>query len=431
MATPNAGAWTIRAVTSGTTLPTTEINTNLDLGCYVGFGLRFPWRTVETGRVLSTGTASIGATTINLSTALPSNLADNSTLSFDYGAGMSGPVVVQLNGARTAGATSIIVDPISAQIGSGARAGIYDDTILNNGYNLAVAKGRKFKPRSMGGQWTPSHVAGDGAFTYVETGGPQAGQTSYGPWIDSSGNPNVIFERAYRQFTRHKAEWANAKNLSIPDSVPMLDMTNYSMEYSEMYYGPFLQSFGGSSLSAGRMVTGHSRLVDINVEESWDAYGIPIGHGLSGQGPLNTTVAPGVAQHIPDTYGDDFLGAYVQANGWGYITGSTSVGEWGSTVEASFDANVWPIPVRRAVQDISPPQPRQLGQWDEMIDDALAIGCTYTETYTYQGFNDVPGMNASTAVHNEMIAALNRFNATVLAGASSSMKVMLFDDEYA
>ena len=59
MATPNAGAWCIRAVTSGTTVPTTEVNTNLDFGCYVGFGLRFPWETVETGWINVTSAPNV------------------------------------------------------------------------------------------------------------------------------------------------------------------------------------------------------------------------------------------------------------------------------------------------------------------------------------------------------------------------------------
>ena len=58
-------------------------------------------------------------------------------------------------------------EAMAAAIGAGARAGIYSPTILNNGYNLAVAKGLKFKPRFMAGQWTPTHVEGDSS--WIET----------------------------------------------------------------------------------------------------------------------------------------------------------------------------------------------------------------------------------------------------------------------
>ena len=414
MAANNAGVWGIRSLDGQTTPASaastlvgfqTQANTALAATGVVGYGLRFQWQALEFGRVRTTGTVSSGASIPIAATGV--TIPNGTVLSFDFGAGMSGssPVVVTLSAQSNPTDTSLAVVNVPASIGSGSRAGIYNDGILNTAYGWTQTAGKKFKPRVMGGRWVPANVAADGSTTYVETAGAQVGNTAHQPYIDAGGSPNLVFEKAYTQLIRHLRDWALTKTAG---TVAMIDSTNYSMQYSEMYYGPYLQAlFGGGTGAKNRMVDAHIRLVDIAVA---NAGGIPVSFGLSGQGPLDDIIAPGVAAHCA-ALGPYSALVYPQANGWGYSTAG-NVGEWGTTVstEASFDANVWSKTTRRAVQDISPPTARQLGNWIAMFDDIDALPlqkATYAEIYTFQfGASSVPSFNASTAVLNEMLAEI-------------------------
>ena len=244
----------------------------------------------------------------------------------------------------------------------------FDPAILDSGYSIAAAAGKRFKPRVIFGHYTPAWV-GSPTFSDSEGTGPM-------PFV-AGGGANVAFENFYRLSTRSLVGWAAAKNAVVPGSVAEIDEGWYSLNYSELYFGPGVQSAYGGSTSANtqNFLNAHKRLIDIALSEA--AGKIPVGFGLSGHGPIGS-ISAGLATYMA-TKPVGLI--YMQANGW------DQTGEWGGPLESSLDASVWPNAVRRGLQDISPNAARTPSDWDAMFANATNLphgGATYLEIYVYQ-----------------------------------------------
>jgi hypothetical protein len=263
--------------------------------------------------------------------------------------------------------------------------GVFDSTILDQGLAIAGAKGKKFKPRVIWGKYTPTWASGP-KFTDANGSAPI-------PFL-SNGSPNTTFESAYQFLIQSEVAWASSR----PD-VMMLDCGWYSLNYSELYFGPGVQqAYGASSaVNEGRFIAAHQRLIDIAFAATGG--GVPVGFGLSGHGPIGN-IAPALAAHMEDK-GPDSERIFMQANGWG------PNGEWGGALESSLDASVWPKDVKRAVQDISPQACRSASNWQTMFGSAHSLGTTYIELYTYQWA--LGSMNCNQAAFDAMKAQIALF----------------------
>ncbi len=287
--------------------------------------------------------------------------------------------ILQVNGVPTGGTLTQIRGALANQgvVGLGLRipanllfpsANTFDASILNSGYSTATAAGKRFKPRIIYGKYTPAWV-GSPKFTDANGSGPM-------PFL-AGGAPNTAFENFYRFANQSIVTWALAKNTTIPGSVAEIDSGWYSLNYSELYYGPGVQSAYGasSSTTATWTLNAHKRLVDIALAAA--AGRIGVGFGLSGHGPIGS-ISSGLATHMA-TIPSGLV--FMQANGW------DQSGEWGGALESSLDGSVWSKVVRRGLQDISPSAARTPANWDTMFNAAtnLAGGrATYLEIYAYQ-----------------------------------------------
>ena len=402
-------------------------------GCWVGFGLRIGWDAVETGRILTTSTTLVGGTTIACQPSHPL-LPIGTELSFEFGTGMGSNVVSATVAVQAAAnSSSITVSPVSGQIGTGARSGVYDDSVLNAAYADIQPLGYKFSVRIMNGKYTPTTLITDGSPIHAVSGGVAtvAGFPNGGVYhepYDAAGVPNALVINAAGQLFRHLFAWADGKNSAHPESVPVIWAgTLPGMNYAELWYGEagqggdYLSALHGSSnaTNKARMVTANNALQDRIVTVSNGRY--PSGFGLSGLGTLWDVIAPGIASHSVSSYGafNDIF--YVNANGW------APGGEWGSTQEATFDANVWSLDVNRGVQDISPTAPRTAADWIAMFGThALLLpnkNAIWTEVYAYQVRNasgtgtGISGMQANQAAWDEMVNQATLFNAAVSSNA--------------
>jgi len=265
-------------------------------------------------------------------------------------------------------------------------SGTFDTTILDRGLAIARAHGKLFKPRVIWGRYTPSWATGP---TFSDGTG-----TAPLPFR-SDGSANTTFESAYRFFMEREVAWASAHA-----DVRMLDCGWYSLKYSELYFGPGVQSAYGASAATNetRFIAAHERLIDIALTAA-SGSGIPVGFGLSGHGPIGD-IAPALAQHMEDR-DPTRTSIFMQANGWG------PGGEWGGPLESTLDAGVWPKHVDRAVQDISPSSCRTAANWQGMFASARTLQTTYVEIYTYQW--QLGAMNCDQRALDEMRAQIGAY----------------------
>jgi hypothetical protein len=224
-------------------------------------------------------------------------------------------------------------------------SGQFNAAPLTEALNKAASLGKKMKPRTIWGQYTPSfaidRVGSDGA--------PIAGPK---------------FFAAYRELAEHMATWAADK-----PSVPMVDQGWTSLNYSELYWGPSVRAL----ISESQFIADHKKLMDISLEV-FGPLGIPVGFGLSGHGPI-VNIVKGLSEHALGKQG-----LYVQANGF------APGGEWGGQLEPELDALVWTKPLQFGLQDIHPANggARTTAQIDNMFNRAEALGVTYVENYPEQ-----------------------------------------------
>lgn len=301
--------------------------------------------------------------------------------------------ILQVNAVPSGGTLSQIKGAIANQgvVGLGLRIpanllfptqNTFDPSILNSGYSTATAVGKLFKPRIIYGQYTPSWV-GSPMFSDANGSGPM-------PFL-AGGAPNTAFESFYRFANQSVVNWALDKNATKPGSVAEIDDGWYSLNYSELYYGPGVQGAYGSSTSSTTQwaLAAHVRLVDIALAAAGGQIGI--GFGLSGHGPIGA-ISAGLAAHMA-TVPSGLV--FMQANGW------DQTGEWGGPLESTLDASVWSKVVLRGLQDISPTAARTPANWDTMFAAATNLpggSATYLEIYVYQfasgQFNTATGLTS-------------------------------------
>ena len=404
---PATGTWSIVQIETLGELTTAEslLETALDIYGVAGIGPRVIATLIEKGRLKVSTTAAAGLTQLLLNGTCPVNIPAGTKLYFEFGTGMSNEVEVTVAaGGYTAGASVLNVQPLPAQVGQGARAGHYDNTVLQNALNIATGKNKKMKPRIIHGKYTPSWVFTDGAQSYVESG-----NTSPQPIV--AGGFNVQFERYWQQITANLFRWAKEKNAAAGKVVvPMIDAGWYSLNYSELYYGPEVQSAAGGTLLTNRepFSAAHRRLIDFGFAMT-DAT-ISIGFGLSGHGTLHDYIAGNLAAHMRTVSGvDDSKRIFMQANGWG------PGGQWGNALtESGFDATVWPKKVRRGLQDIHPANggDRTAANWITMYNMAEVDDATYCELYHVQfSTNLATAFQVDAAARNQMILEIkNHFD---------------------
>ncbi len=423
--TPIAGTWCIREVGTNLHTPAQSLSSYgstpssgarpqilgaMNVGCFVGFGLRLGWDHIETGRISVTGLGSPG--TLLVATNHPA-VTSGTPLSFSIASSPNTAVNVVVTANAAANSSSIQVSSTGG-ISAGCRAGIYDDSVLNLCYSDIQPLGYLFAPRIMNGKYTPANLAVDGSPTHTD------GNGTYHEPYNSAGTPNPILILALTQLYRHIFAWADTKNAVHPGSIPaIMAGTIPGMDYAELYFsgslagGDYLAQLHGGSTATNkaRMVTANNALMDSLVVESAGRY--TVGFGISGLGSLDDVIAPGIALHAA-SFGAFNNAVYVNANGW------APNGEWGSTVEASFDTNVWPKQSKRGVQDISPTAARTAANWITMF-NSHALGlptrdASWTEIYAYQvraangtGIG-IANMNANQAAWDEMVNQSNLFN---------------------
>jgi len=404
----------------------------VDVDCFVLFGLRLGWDHIETGRVKLTGSAALNSTTLSVSGDHPA-LSSGTVLSFATSAAAT-PVEVTLSSAAAANSTTISVVGSHAAISSGARAGVYDDRAMNACFDdIVVDRGLMFAPRIMNGKYTPTNLITDGSPIHAVSGGTAtvAGFPNGGVYhepYNSSGVTNPILLLAGVQLYRHVFAWADAKQVSYPGSVPLMNIGTFpGMDYAELWFGgsgqggDYIAALHGASQTTNknRMVSSNSDWMDALVTLSAGRY--PLAFGISGLGGLSDIIAPGIAAHAA-TYGAFNELVFVNANGW------APNGEWGTDAsnEAVFDNNVWSKSVQRGVQDIVPSSPRTAANWTSMFQThAIGLptrGAIWTEIYAFQVRNGSgtgignSGMNSNQAAWDEMVSQSNAFNALVSSG---------------
>lgn len=239
--------------------------------------------------------------------------------------------------------------------------------VLDRHRAYSQARGKLFKPRVIWGKYTPTWAMGTRISGFA---GPA-------PFL-SGGMPNTTFEAAVAKLAAAVASWAAPK----PDVVEF-DCGWYSLEYSELYFGPEIQNAYGRTraVNEASFVTAHQRLIDI-YHSACSPIGLPVGFGLSGHGPI-TNISGKLAEHAATkSIGEVF----VQANGW------DQNGEWGGGGESGQDASVWAKikgKVTAALQDISAKAARNAAAVKKMWDNARTLQSSgvfivYVEQYYYQ-----------------------------------------------
>lgn len=256
--------------------------------------------------------------------------------------------------------------------------------VLDTHRAYSSARGKLFKPRVIWGKYTPSWAMGTRISGF-------AGPTPY----LKGGGPNITFEAAQKKLAEAIAAWSVGR-----DDVVEYDCGWYSLNYSELYNGPEIQTAYGASpaLARDRFITAHKRIMDIN-HTACSPAGLPVGFGLSGHGPI-TEISGALADHATRKP----LGSiFVQANGWG------QEGEWGGAGEAGQDKEVWQDckgKVTVAVQDISAKAPRTAAQVKKMWDNLKTLQAdrvlvVYNESYFYQWDNGTGKFHADAAAFAE------------------------------
>lgn len=396
----------------------------VDTGAFVDLGVRLGWDHLETGRLKTTANRTAGQTTLPVTGDHPA-LTDNQVLSFDFGAGMGGPVTVVVNGSHAANVTTINVDALAADVGSGARAGIYDSRVLDTAWTDATGRGVQFAPRIMLGKYTPGLVSGvayfatDGAVIHTD------GNGSYYEPFDTNGVTAVVMIRAQIQLYRWLGDYVAVKNAAVPGSMQIINIGLLpGMDYSELYFsgsgagGDYLAAIHGDSQATNKnyMVSSNNDLVDAIMTALNGR--CAVGLQLSGLGTLWDVIAPNIAQHIQTTYGSFNPLIVIGTGGW------APGGEWGSSQEAAFDANVWPKLVRRYVQDIHAANggDRTAANWVGMFGTHAynlptfhADVCEIYADHVANTNGSVPNLtyHVDTAAWDQMIASAIAFNALV------------------
>lgn len=252
--------------------------------------------------------------------------------------------------------------------------------------------------------------------------------------FDTNGVTNPVVLLAYKQLALHMHDWVMSKGTgTIPichfGSVP-------GMDYAELYYagggqgGEYMSILhgDGDATNQAYMVSANSDIMDACYDAAQGHYAV--GFGISGLGNLAQVISPGMAQNCADHGAFNEL-MVVNANGWG------PNGEWGSTVEATFDANVWPKQTIRGVQDIHAGNQyattggRTVAHWISMFTThALYLptrGADWCELYSDHIANlngSVPNLqyHADLAAWNQMVASAKQFNAIVTDAPSVTQR---------
>ncbi len=238
-----------------------------------------------------------------------------------------------------------------------------DTFFLEDRIDVAVAMGKAFKPRFELGKYMPVDARGGRSFTDQNGTGPI-------PWM-KDGTPNAAFDDYYEAVVTALVDLAK-----VESSIKMIDLSWSSLNYSELYFGPGLQTADGLSRTTNetRFIAACKRMMDI----AWRACspaGIPPGVGLSGHGPI-TNAALALADYAVTLGGGQFR---VQANGLG------PNGQWGNVLEPELD-RVWQRDTLFGLQDIHPANggARSAADWGKI--DAIVKGtpADYVEYYTDQ-----------------------------------------------
>lgn len=251
-------------------------------------------------------------------------------------------------------------------------AGVYTTAFLDSCRALATAKGKLFIPRFIAGQYTPTYIKTAGGTVSV------GGVTIPRPFTSSGGAANTDFDDSYEDLLATIVAWASGKS-----NVVGIHCAWHSYQYSELYYGPEIQSLfsGNANTNKPNYIAACKRLIDRAFAVSTAAF--PVAFGLSGHGPIQG-VTDQLSTYMRTISQQDFSPRILMnANGWG------PGGEWGGALEATHDADVWPKLVLRGLQDIHPANggDRSATNWDTMFDNAENLAgrkATWVELYADQ-----------------------------------------------
>lgn len=356
-----AGTWVYAQANSPVLLDSVRnaIDAGLTTSGVIGFGAKIPWSTLEAGRWITSG-ASAGATQIPITQANAS-IAPPATLVFYGGAGMTEPVEVNVTFFSSSGSGVIHCEPLSADIGAGARAGKYvDDFLLDDCFEIARLRGKKFKIGVLAGSWTPHWVIDDGSYFYTSDG------VEYPRPFGPGGATNTEFEFAWEGLVRHLFDWAREKNDEAGfNIVPLIDLCWYSGigNRMDLYFGTGVSDAFGDSLATNesRMTVAHKRLVDIAYPLTGND--VAASFAVSGVGPVYSSITGNITQHIVDTAGSNSTRVYARSTQW------SPDGNWSDVAleESQYNNAVFNKNVLVGQQDTVGPTARTSQDWTDMF----------------------------------------------------------------
>jgi len=420
-----AGMWIWRVIRTQNNIDAAlgDINTALAMQGSTGFAADFQWEVLELGRIKASATASAGATTINLSHTYNGTIPNGTVLYFDHG-GMANRVAVTLTAKYNPGATSLSVQALSANVNSGARAGIYDDTLLNYAYNVSASKGKRFKPGFVAGEFTPSTVYTDGSPSF------SSGGLNHPLPFGSGGSTNTAYEEAWEDMLQHLFDWARNKNSAAGyKAVPMVNAPWYSGpdDDIDLYFGTEFRNAYSDPVSTNesRVITSHKRLLDL-AQPITVSNDITVAFSVSGVGAIQNKIASDLVDHMANIWSGVYNPLiYAQSIRW------NPLGDWGSN-ESQMDLSVFNKGVLIGERDLRPDKDTQGARtathWQNMFGYLASHtpAASYVDIW-YKEFHVETGVQTSGGL-TEMTSQIASFS-PVTTGATSYAIINAWDEK--